>query len=78
MGGDVRVDAARRRVACLGPEHDRTCAEVGGAVEDLCGDIGVRAVAVQQLAGDRDAGLAQPSLPATKGAMAPPQKRTKL
>jgi hypothetical protein len=28
-------------------------------MEDLCGHIGVRAVAVQQLAGDGHAGLAQ-------------------
>ena len=60
MRGDVRVDAARRRrVACLGSEHDRTRAEVGRAVQDLRGDVGVRAVAVHELAGDGHAGFAE-------------------
>jgi hypothetical protein len=37
----------------------RARAEVGRAVEDLCGDIGVRAVAVQQLTRDRRADFAE-------------------
>jgi len=50
---------ACRRVACLGPKHNRARAEVGSAVHDLCCDVGVRAVAVQELPGDGHPGFVQ-------------------
>ena len=46
-------------MAGIGAEHDRAGVQLGGSVQDLGGDIGVRAVAVEQLPGDCDAGFAQ-------------------
>src|SRR6478736_503036 len=54
--GDVRGD---RELAAVGTDDDGARAELCRAPKDLPRDVGVRAVALEQLAGDRRPGLAQ-------------------